>query len=179
MYFWSPDYRQMGYSYYPYSYYGMPNTTADEGSGASSDRQYPAYPSYPTVPTPSGAQLPMFPGAEAPAVPTAEESYIENILRFNRGKIGTFYMTYENNPQWNAKVFRGRIETAGRDHIIISDPQTGKRFLLLMVNLDYVEFDEPLAYIPPVLSPVVQQELTTGVPGIPAAPMRESSKKSN
>jgi spore germination protein Q len=111
------------------------------------------------VPTPSGAAIPV-PVDQTPLTTPLEESYIENILRFNRGKIGTFYMTFENNNQWNAKVFRGRIETAGRDHIIISDPKTGKRYLLLMINLDYVEFDEPLAYIPPRIPPVVQAELT-------------------
>lgn len=121
---------------------------------------------YPGVAAPIGGPIPWaLPGAgvaaETPDVPTtAEESYIENILRFNRGKIGTFYMTFENNEQWNARKFRGRIETAGRDHIIISDPVTGKRYLLLMVNLDYVEFDEPLAYLPPEIPPVVKAELT-------------------
>ncbi|WP_042221369.1 spore coat protein GerQ [Oceanobacillus manasiensis] len=75
-----------------------------------------------------------------------QESYIENILRLNRGKQATVYMTFEGNSQWNAKVFRGLIEAAGRDHIILSDPQTGKRFLLLMVYLDYVTFDEEINY---------------------------------
>ncbi|HEY0828577.1 MAG TPA: spore coat protein GerQ, partial [Bacilli bacterium] len=75
-----------------------------------------------------------------------EESYIENILRLNLGKVATIYMTFENNSQWNAKVFKGRLEAAGRDHIIISDPQSGRRELLLMVNLDYITFDEPLNY---------------------------------
>lgn len=82
-----------------------------------------------------------------------EQSYIENILRLNLGKIGTFYMTYENNSQWNAKIFKGKVEAAGRDHIIISDPQTGMRFLLLMVNLDYVTFDEELNYTYPFAAP--------------------------
>lgn len=79
------------------------------------------------------------------AVPT-EQSYIENILRLNIGKIGTFYMTYENNSEWNAKIFRGKVEAAGRDHLIISDPETGQRIMLLMVNFDYATFDEPLNY---------------------------------
>nr|WP_127586656.1 spore coat protein GerQ [Paenibacillus koleovorans] len=78
-----------------------------------------------------------------------EESYIENILRLNLGKIGTFYMTYENNKDWNAKIFKGRLEAAGRDHIIISDPATGVRTLLLMVNLDYAQFDGELNYAYP------------------------------
>ena len=75
-----------------------------------------------------------------------EQSFIENILRLNRGKVATFYMTYENNDQWNAKVFRGRIEEAGRDHIIVGDLETGMHYLLLMVTLDYVTFDEPIDY---------------------------------
>jgi spore germination protein Q len=79
-----------------------------------------------------------------------EESYIENILRLNLGKIATIYMTFENNPQWNAKVFKGKLEAAGRDHIIISDPKTGVRYLLLMVNLDYITFDEQLQYAYPL-----------------------------
>jgi spore germination protein Q len=104
----------------------------------------------PSIPYPSGATFPSAPSTTPSAAPvTAEESYIENILRMNRGKIATFYMTFENNSLWNAKVFRGRVETAGRDHIIISDPETGKRYILLMVNLDYVTFDEPINYIPP------------------------------
>lgn len=91
-----------------------------------------------------------------------EESYIENILRFNRGKIATFYLTFENNSQWNAKIVRGRVETAGRDHIIVSDPQTGKRYLLQMVNLDWVEFDGPINYIPPQVPTSIAKNLTQG-----------------
>ncbi|WP_235001514.1 spore coat protein GerQ [Halobacillus sp. Marseille-P3879] len=75
-----------------------------------------------------------------------EESYIENILRLNRGKEATVYMTFENNEEWNAEVFKGIIEAAGRDHIILSDPRTGKRYLLLMVYLDYITFDEEINY---------------------------------
>lgn len=114
---------------YPFSY------TGSHASGST----LPAMPSPPVPPA----------AAAAPAPMSAEESYVENILRMNRGKIATIYMTFENNSLWNAKVFRGRVETAGRDHIIISDPETGKRYLLLMVNLDYITFDEPIEYIPP------------------------------
>ncbi|MFC5405646.1 spore coat protein GerQ [Cohnella soli] len=87
-------------------------------------------------------------GTVMPALPT-EESYVENILRMNLGKVATLYMTYENNSEWNAKIFKGVLEAAGRDHIIISDPVTGKRYLLLMLNLDYITFDEPLNYTLP------------------------------
>ncbi|MFD2670704.1 spore coat protein GerQ [Marinicrinis sediminis] len=79
----------------------------------------------------------------------AEQSYVENILRMNLGKKAKLYMTYENNSEWNAKIFEGYLEAAGRDHIIISDPKTGKRYLLLTLNLDYIEFDEILNYTLP------------------------------
>ncbi|WP_052339948.1 spore coat protein GerQ [Gorillibacterium massiliense] len=82
------------------------------------------------------------------ATPTtfSEQSLVENILRLNLGKIATLYMTYENNVEWNAKIFKGKLEAAGRDHIIISDVTTGKRVLLLTLNLDYITFDEELNY---------------------------------
>ncbi|WP_174806259.1 spore coat protein GerQ [Paenibacillus chibensis] len=83
---------------------------------------------------------------QAPPQQQFEQSYVENILRLNLGKTGTFYMTYENNSQWNAKIFTGVIEAAGRDHIIISDRSTGQRILLLTLNLDYITFNEPLIY---------------------------------
>lgn len=113
---------------------------------------YP-YPSYQAPAAPSGTTF--VPGGAAvqtgvnvPGQLPMEESFIENILRLNLGKIATIYMTFENNSEWNAKIFKGRLEAAGRDHIIISDPATGMRFLLLMVNLDYITFDEELKYSP-------------------------------
>lgn len=95
----------------------------------------------PTVPVPSGSTVPE-PGGQLPM----EQSYVENILRLNRGKIATVYATFENNEKWNAKVFRGEILAAGRDHVILRDPQTDRRYLILMVYVDYVTFDEPIEY---------------------------------
>ncbi|WP_429370821.1 spore coat protein GerQ [Paenibacillus sp. DS2015] len=98
---------------------------------------------------PSGSPMTPTGNVVSTPPPVFEQSYVENILRANLGKTGTFYMTYENNSEWNAKIFKGVIEAAGRDHIIISDRATGKRYLLLTLNLDYVTFDEPLNYTYP------------------------------
>ncbi|MBU9724296.1 MULTISPECIES: spore coat protein GerQ [Bacillaceae] len=130
-----PQQGQQGYPGYAY-----PGTGAQ--AGGLPGQQMPAPPGYyQQYLQAQQAQI-----AQAPGQLPIEQSYIENILRLNRGKVGTFYMTFEYNERWNAKVFKGVIEAAGRDHIIISDPQTGKRYLLLMVNLDYVTFDEELKY---------------------------------
>lgn len=90
------------------------------------------------VPTPTPTTLP----GQLPL----EVSYIENILRLNKGKIATVYATFENNREWNAKIFKGIVEAAGRDHLILSDPQTGIRYLLPMLYIDYVTFDEEIEY---------------------------------
>ncbi len=118
----------------------------------------PSIPMYPMMPEqmPAPEQpLPMpkqpTTGIEVPGILPSEQSYIENILRLNIGKMATVYATYENNKEWNAKVFVGKVEAAGIDHIILSDPKTGMRYLLLMVNVDYITFNEPLNYIPPKL----------------------------
>lgn len=154
----------------PYGYpaAGQPQQAAPQGFFPQQAGQVPPpLPAGSTVPGPFAPSMGGLPGAVQGAVPTQlpaeaappgffapgqlplEQSYIENILRLNLGKIATIYMTFENNREWNAKIFKGKLEAAGRDHIIISDPQTGMRYLLLMVNLDYITFDEELNYFYP------------------------------
>lgn len=107
-------------------------------------------------------QFPQFPPQYYPMYPQQpqqpqfqdEQSYIENILRLNLGKMVSVYMNFENS-QWGSKIFKGRLEAAGKDHIIISDTQTGTRYLLLSIYLDYITFEEEINYYYPY-----QQTLT-------------------
>jgi len=82
----------------------------------------------------------------APGMLPIEQSYIENILRLNKGKLVSVFATFEGNNQWNAKEFKGIIEAAGRDHVILSDPQVGTRYLIPMVAVDYITFSEEIEY---------------------------------
>ncbi|WP_164217579.1 spore coat protein GerQ [Virgibacillus sp. YIM 98842] len=131
------------YQAYPYYYYP-----------AASPAYYPMYhyrqdpQSQQFTQQQQAQQIPQFQQQDHGMLPL-QQSFIENILRLNRGKLATVYMTFENNNQWNAKVFRGVIEAAGRDHLILSDPDTDRRYLLLMVYLDYVTFDEEINYTYP------------------------------
>ncbi|MBU8878271.1 spore coat protein GerQ [Bacillus sp. FJAT-29790] len=145
-------------TYYPTNYYHgyypaymMRSNGAQPAGSLMAMHSGPSY-AVPTVPMGTAQQL--LGGA-------IEESFIENILRINKGKVGTFYFTYQGNNRWNAMVYHGRVETAGRDHIIISDPSSGKRYLLMMANLDWVEFEEKINYPYPKISPDVQASLTT------------------
>jgi len=78
-----------------------------------------------------------------------EQSYIENILRMNRGKVATVYMSFSDSAEWRDKTFTGIIEEAGLDHLILSDPKTGTWYLLKSIYLDYITFDERINYSPP------------------------------
>ena len=75
-----------------------------------------------------------------------EQSYVENILRINKGKVASFYMTFPDSDEWRDRVFTGVVEQAARDHIVVSDPKTGKWYLLLTIYLDYIVFDEQINY---------------------------------
>ena len=75
-----------------------------------------------------------------------EQSYIENILRLNKGKQVHVHMTFPDSNEFRDREFSGIIEQSGRDHIILSDPATGKWYLLLMIYVDFITFDEPINY---------------------------------
>ncbi|MGY3718619.1 spore coat protein GerQ [Sutcliffiella cohnii] len=144
--------------YYPMSY--SPSSYPSTMMQKSPTQQLSGFPAgMPSGPAYSVPVMPMGSG-QLLGTRVVEESFIENILRFNKGKIGTFYFTYQGNTEWNARIYRGRVETAGRDHIIISDPVSGKRFLLMMANLDWVEFDERINYPHTEISPDVVLDTT-------------------
>ena len=84
-----------------------------------------------------------------------EQSYIENILRLNRGKRARFHVTVPGSIEWQDRVFDGIIEQSGKDHIIVSNPNTGEWYLVLMIYLDFVTFEEPINYKPEYYIPPV------------------------
>lgn len=72
-----------------------------------------------------------------------EQSFIENILRLNRGKKINIYMIFPNN---NEQCFQGILEVSGKDHIAISEPSTGKWHILPINYIEYITFDENINY---------------------------------
>ena len=74
-----------------------------------------------------------------------EQSFIENILRLNRGKTAVVYMNFEGS-QWVLDIQR-RNFGIGRDHLILRDNQTNTTYLLLLIYLSYVTFEGDIDYI--------------------------------
>ena len=142
----SQYYNQQGYQPYPARQQGAsPFQGQGQGQGffpGGQQQQFPQFPPASAPQTPPGTIQPQ-------GMLPIEQSYIENILRLNKGKLATVYTTFEGNSQWNAKKFTGLIEAAGRDHLILSDPQSGQRTLIPMVAFDYATFDEELEYESP------------------------------
>ena len=94
---------------------------------------YPGGPLYSVTPNQS----------EAPSISVPyEQSYIENILRLNRGKNVEIYMSFADSIEWKDRIFKGIIEQSGKDHVIISDPNTGNWYLLLLIYINFIKFDE-------------------------------------
>lgn len=75
-----------------------------------------------------------------------EQSYIENILRNNIGKKVRVHASFSDSVEWRDKVFVGIIEHAGRDNLVINDVENNKNYLILMIYVDFVEFDEKITY---------------------------------
>ena len=75
-----------------------------------------------------------------------EQSYVENILRMNKGKVASVYMTFPDSEEWRDRIFTGVVEQAARDHVVLSDPKTGKWYLLLSIYMDFIVFDEEINY---------------------------------
>ena len=75
-----------------------------------------------------------------------EQSLIENILRLNKGKKVKVYASYPDSNEWRDRIYEGIIEESGRDHLILSNPNTGNWYLLRMIYVNFVEFDEKINY---------------------------------
>lgn len=73
-----------------------------------------------------------------------DNDYIDNVLQRIEPIKATFYMTFTGSNEWRDMSFSGILEAAGRDHVIIHNPTTGKWYLLPNIYVDYIEFDEDI-----------------------------------
>ena len=77
---------------------------------------------------------------------TEEQLYIDSILRQNHRKKAKIYVTIPGSIEWQDKTFEGIIESTGKDHIILSNPNTGEWHIIPMIYLNFITIEEPINY---------------------------------
>lgn len=75
-----------------------------------------------------------------------EQSYIENILRLNKGKKAKVFCSFPDSTEWRDRIYDGIIEQAGKDHVVMSSPSLGDWYLIPMIYVNWVEFEEPINF---------------------------------
>ena len=76
----------------------------------------------------------------------SEQSYIENILRNNIWKKVKVHCSFSDSIEWRDRVFEGLIEHAGRDNLVLNDIDNNINYLILMIYVDFVEFNDEITY---------------------------------
>ncbi len=66
--------------------------------------------------------------------------YTETIINENIGKTANVYMSFADSIEWRDRIFRGKIESAGRDYILLRD-ENNKQLLLWSIYINFIEFD--------------------------------------
>jgi spore germination protein Q len=86
----------------------------------------------------------------SPIIPTTpftmEESYIENILRNNQGKKVKVHASFSDSVEWRDRIFEGIILHAGRDNLVLFDEKNNVHYLILMIYIDFFEFESEITY---------------------------------
>ncbi|MBR1413757.1 MAG: spore coat protein GerQ [Bacilli bacterium] len=70
--------------------------------------------------------------------------FIEDILKFNKGKKVNVFASFTDSNNDKDKTYSGIVENSGPDYVIISDPKTGKWYLIKTMYINYIEFEEPI-----------------------------------
>ena len=89
-------------------------------------------------------QNPTFPASinnnyQEPSIPL-DNNTITDILNNNIGKKVNVSINIINDE----KIFSGIIESIKKDILIISNPETGNWYFILLKNLNYIEFEETI-----------------------------------
>ena len=71
-------------------------------------------------------------------------NFIDDVLKNNKGKKVVISITLPNNKDFQEKTFNGIVEQTGKDYIIIYNPEDGKYYLIPLMYLNYIKFDEKI-----------------------------------
>lgn len=71
--------------------------------------------------------------------------YINELLRLNKGKRVTLYVSYPNSRESQDKVFKGTMITSGDDYIVLKN-ELNQSLIVWLYNVNYFVFDEEISF---------------------------------
>lgn len=80
------------------------------------------------------------------------DTFVNTVLRNTIGRRAQLYFSYPDSDKWRDIVYDGIIELIGEDYIIITDYETRKIQVLLMLYLEWVEYEVVPSDILPIWS---------------------------
>ena len=75
-----------------------------------------------------------------------EQSYIENILRLNKGKLVHIFASFPDSTEFKDREFIGTIEESGKDHIIMANAEKNEWYLIPLIYMNYATFEDKINY---------------------------------
>lgn len=78
------------------------------------------------------------------------DTFVNTVLRNTIGRRAQLYFSYPDSDKWRDIVYDGIIEVIGEDYIIITDFETRKIQVLLMLYLEWVEYEVLSTDIKPI-----------------------------
>lgn len=70
-----------------------------------------------------------------------DQVYIDNFFKKNVGKFMKVYVSIPGSISWQDKVFEGVIESVGSDHVILSDANTGEKYLIPLIYIVFISYN--------------------------------------
>ena len=70
--------------------------------------------------------------------------YIYELLAKNINKYCQIYLSFCDSIEWRDSIFEGYIEQIGKDYVLIYNKQNNKHYLLWMIYINYIIFEEML-----------------------------------
>lgn len=71
---------------------------------------------------------------------------LSNLLNTNIGKKVSIYTTFKDSIDFRDVEFNGIIEQISEKYILLSNPETGKWYLIPVEYINYIKFDENINY---------------------------------
>lgn len=72
----------------------------------------------------------------------SENSFVNAVLRTALNKEAKFYFSYPDSIKWRDMVYEGKLLVVGEDYIVIREKTSNHLYVLLMLYLEFVIFEE-------------------------------------